>query len=128
VPPGPSRLAARPGAPAPSLTEPQRRTLAALVELSPPTGGDVSAREVAQRTGDRLATTVLVLRGLAAKRLVVRNEAEGDEERWAPTLTGRARVRPVCARSLEATGDEDGRERWPASAMSDPWPPSDTEP
>ena len=78
------------------LTEPQRRVLAALCQLCPGAAGDVTAREVADASGVRLGSAIVILRSLAQRRLVMRHEGDheaGEQEGWAPTMTGRARTR-----------------------------------
>lgn len=78
----------------PPLTAPQQRVLAVLVSLCPDAGCDVDARTVADAAGLRLGSVVVVLRSLAKHRLALVHEgAPGEEDGWAPTLTGRARVR-----------------------------------
>jgi hypothetical protein len=78
------------------LTEPQRQVLAALCELCPGAAGDVTSREVATAAGVRLGSVIVILRSLAQRRLAMRLEGDhdaGESEGWAPTISGRARVR-----------------------------------
>lgn len=92
-----SRVVRRRGWHGPPLTDPQQRVLAALVELSPEAGGDTDARTVAERAGLRLGSVVVILRSLAQKRLAIwhRAEHDGEEDGWAPSMSGHARVRTL---------------------------------
>ena len=92
----------------PRLTASQQRVLAALVSVCPDSGCDASARTVADAAGLRLGSVVLVLRSLEKMRLahVLPGEA-GEDEGWAPTLTGRSRVRHFpAAPERPGTGGE----------------------
>ena len=73
------------------MTQPQQRVLSALVSLCPDEGCDVDARAVAETADLRLGAVVIVLRSLEKRRLVLVHE--GEPEGWAPTMTGRSRVR-----------------------------------
>ena len=73
------------------MTQPQQRVLSALVSLCPEDGRDVDARAVAEAADLRLGAVVIVLRSLEKRRLVMVHE--GEPEGWAPTMTGRSRVR-----------------------------------
>lgn len=81
----------RPDFRGPPVTASQATVLATLVELCPDDGGDVSARAVAERTGQRLGSVVVVLRSLLKRRLALLHE--GTDDAWAPTMSGRSRVR-----------------------------------
>jgi len=76
----------------PPLSPQQKRTLAALVAVCPTAGSDCDARAVARPAGLRLNAVVVILHSLVDKRLVTRYE-EAEGLFWAPTMTGRARVR-----------------------------------
>ena len=65
--------------------------LSALVSLCPEAGCDVSARSVSELAELRLGSVVVVLRSLEKRRLALVHEDE--PECWAPTMTGRSRVR-----------------------------------
>ena len=73
------------------MTQPQQRVLSALVALCQDEGGDVDARTVAEAADLRLGSVVVVLKSLEKRRLVLSHE--GEPEGWAPTMTGRSRVR-----------------------------------
>lgn len=90
-PPNPFRVNQREGFQGPPLTQPQQRVLTALVALCPDEGCDVDARAVADAAQLRLGSVVVVLRSLEKRRLVLVHE--GEPEGWAPTMTGRSRVR-----------------------------------
>jgi hypothetical protein len=94
------------------LTEPQRRVLATLCELCPGAAGDVTARAVAKTSDVRLGSVIVILRSLAQRRLAMRHESDaetGQPEGWAPTMSGRARVRhfeaPAAADGLLPEAD-----------------------
>ena len=65
--------------------------LGALVSLCPAAGDDVDARAVAELVELRLGSVVVVLRSLEKRRLALSHE--GEPECWAPTMTGRSRIR-----------------------------------
>jgi hypothetical protein len=90
-PSNPFRVAPREGFAGPPLTQSQQRVLSALVALCPDSGCDVPAREVADAAKLRLGSVVVVLRSLVKRRLALVHE--GEPEGWAPTMTGRSRVR-----------------------------------
>ena len=94
-PENPFRVGVRDDFAGPPLTQPQQRVLAALVALCPDSGCDVDARTVAEAADVRLGSVVVILRSLAKRRLALMHEAErdGESEGWAPTMTGRSRVR-----------------------------------
>ena len=76
------------------LTRSQQRILTSLVATCPEAGCDVDARTVAEHANLRLGSVVVVLRSLERQRLAVVHEGEdGRPDGWAPTLTGRSRVR-----------------------------------
>ena len=75
----------------PPLTQSQQRVLSALVSLCPEAGRDVDARAVSEVAELRLGSVVVVLRSLEKRKLALVHE--GDPEGWAPTMTGRSRVR-----------------------------------
>jgi DNA-binding MarR family transcriptional regulator len=78
----------------PPLTASQRRILAALVAVCPDSGCGVDAREVAEAAQLRLGSVVVVLHKLEERRLAMVHPREDDEPKlWAPTMSGRARVR-----------------------------------
>ena len=84
----------------PRLTPSQQRVLSALVSVCPDSGCDATARAVAEAADLRLGSVVLVLRSLEKMRLAHVHPGEpGEDEGWAPTLTGRARVRHFPAAS-----------------------------
>ncbi len=85
----------------PPLTVRQKQTLAAVDFLCPTSGSECDARAVASATGVRLGSIVVILHSLVDKRLVTRIE-EGDGSFWAPTMTGRARVRHFPAEITNA--------------------------
>jgi hypothetical protein len=81
-----------------ALKPPSQRVLAALVERCPGTAGDVGAAELAELTGIRRGSVVVILRTLVGYGLALRHP--GQPESWAPTMTGRVRARfltGVCA-------------------------------
>lgn len=80
----------------PPLSGPQRQTLAALVHLCPAPGADATAAAVARSGGMRHGPVVVILRSLATKGLCTCFE-ETEQPMWAPTMTGRARVRHAAA-------------------------------
>ena len=90
-PSNPFRVAPRDGFAGPPLTPSQQRVLAALVALCPDSGCDVDAREVSEAADQRLGSVVVVLRSLEKRKLALVHD--GDPEGWAPTMTGRSRVR-----------------------------------
>ena len=91
----------------PPLTRSQQRVLSALVALCPDTGCEVEARAVAEQAQLRLGSVVLVLRALEKQRLALVHLAEdGGPDCWAPTLTGRSRVRHFPARAHEGAQAE----------------------
>jgi DNA-binding MarR family transcriptional regulator len=75
------------------MTESQQQVLSALAALCPGSGQDVDARTVAERAEMRLGSVVVVLRSLEKRRLVLVHD--GEPEAWAPTMSGRARVRHI---------------------------------
>jgi hypothetical protein len=91
APQHPFRVAHREGYAGPPLTQSQQRVLAALVALCPEAGCDVDARAVSEVAELRLGSVVVVLRSLAKRKLALLHE--GEPEGWAPTMTGRSRVR-----------------------------------
>jgi hypothetical protein len=99
-PPNPFRVNQREGFQGPPLTQPQQRVLGALVALCPEAGCDVEARAVADSAQLRLGSVVVVLRSLEKRRLVLSHE--GEPEGWAPTMTGRSRVRHFRPAELPA--------------------------
>ncbi len=88
----PFRVTRRPDASGPPLTGPQQRVLTALVHLCPTSGTDAGTRAVAQAAGLRLGGVVVILQSLVGKRLVTRFD-DAEAVYFAPTMTGRARVR-----------------------------------
>lgn len=92
----------------PPLTASQQRVLATLVALCPESGADADARQVADAAGQRLGSVVVVLQSLEKKRLAVMHEGDDAEpDVWAPTMTGRQRVRHFPAEAAEAAGAAD---------------------
>jgi hypothetical protein len=81
----------REGFAGPPLTQSQQRVLAALVALCPEAGCDVDARAVSDAAELRLGSVIVVLRSLEKRKLALMHE--GEPEGWAPTMTGRSRVR-----------------------------------
>jgi hypothetical protein len=96
----PFRVAQRDDFTGPPLSQAQQRVLAALVAGCPEEGSDIDARTVAGRSDLRLGATVVVLRSLANRRLAIWHDDE--PEGWAPTMTGRSRVRHYRALQVEA--------------------------
>jgi hypothetical protein len=92
-PRNPFRVAQREGFIGPPLTQSQQRVLAALVALCPDSGCDVDARAISEAAQLRLGSVIVVLRSLEKRKLALVHEGEGEPEGWAPTLTGRTRVR-----------------------------------
>lgn len=90
-PSNPFRVNQREGFQGPPLTQPQQKVLSALVSLCPDDGRDVEARAVSELTQLRLGSVVVVLRSLEKRKLALVHE--GEPEGWAPTMTGRSRVR-----------------------------------
>ena len=90
-PPHPFRVNHGEGFQGPPLTQPQQRILRALVALCPADGCDVDARTVSEVAELRLGSVVVVLRSLEKRGLALVHE--GEPEGWAPTMTGRSRVR-----------------------------------
>jgi hypothetical protein len=88
----------------PPLTQSQQRVLSALVALCPDAGCDVDARAVSEAADLRLGSVVVVLRSLEKRKLALMHE--GDPEGWAPTLTGRSRVRHFRAAEQPAKPKE----------------------
>jgi hypothetical protein len=73
------------------LNPPTERVLGALVERCPRAAGDVGAAELAELTGIRQGSVVVILRTLVAYRLAMHHP--GEPQSWAPTMTGRVRAR-----------------------------------
>jgi predicted transcriptional regulator len=91
--------------PGPSITPSQKKVLTALVDLCPQDGSDARARQVADAAQIRLGSVVVVLRSLKDRRLALLHEDCDDH--WAPTMSGRARIRHIRAleREAEKPGD-----------------------
>lgn len=70
----------------------QAEVLGALLHRCPRPGDEVSARVVSRDLGLRLGSLMLSLRSMAAQRLVVEHDADG-EPTFSPTLMGRALLR-----------------------------------
>jgi hypothetical protein len=100
-PSNPFRVYQREGFQGPPLTQPQHRVLSALVSLCPEAGCDVSARAVSELADLRLGSVVVVLRSLEKRRLALVHE--GEPQGWAPTMTGRSRVRHFRPAAVERT-------------------------
>lgn len=80
----------------PPLSRPQLTVLTALVHLCPFPGASAPAPTLARATGLAHGSVVIVLRSLVAKGLVL-PDGDATGRAWAPTMTGRARVRHAAA-------------------------------
>jgi DNA-binding IclR family transcriptional regulator len=100
----PYRVKPRGGASGAALHPPTERVLAVLVGLCPVAAGDVTTSEIAERSGIRQGSVVVILRTLVGYGFAMRHA--GEPESWAPTMAGRVR-----ARALTGAARGEGR-RW----------------
>jgi DNA-binding MarR family transcriptional regulator len=88
----------------PPITPSQHTVLSTLVNLCPESGSDATARQVADAADLRLGSVVVVLRSLAKRRLAMLHE--GSDDHWAPTMSGRSRIRHSRAAEERQRNDD----------------------